>query len=215
MRRPRPAPLRPAHPRCRVSPRQADRRPRLRGELRGQPRGHPSAGHLRLGESRVPLPERIYAAAVTMATAGWIAAATAIGPRSPASAGRHAARRPNGRDALVGAPAPAGQGPGRTKARCLARDQSGDRPGRVAGHVRRRRRLGWTARFALPRGQTIADVIARLPAIESALGTNRGAVRAYPTPDDLANRFELRVLDRSDTGDRGAYEDPRRRMLGF
>ena len=54
---------------------------------------------------------------------------------------------------------------------------------------------GWRARFRLARGQTIADVTARLPAIESGLGTFRGAVRVYPTPDDLANRFELRVLD--------------------
>ena len=54
---------------------------------------------------------------------------------------------------------------------------------------------GWRARFRLARGQTITDVMARIPAIESGLGTFRGAVRVYPTPDDLANRFELRVLD--------------------
>ena len=54
---------------------------------------------------------------------------------------------------------------------------------------------GWRARFRLARGQTITDVIARIPAIESGLGTYRGAVRVYPTPDDRANRFELRVLD--------------------
>jgi len=54
---------------------------------------------------------------------------------------------------------------------------------------------GWRARFRLARGQTITDVVARIPAIESGLGTFRGAVRIYPTPDDLANRFELRVLD--------------------
>jgi FtsK/SpoIIIE family len=54
---------------------------------------------------------------------------------------------------------------------------------------------GWHARFGLARGQTIADVIARLPAIESALGAVRGAARAYPTPDNLAHRFELRVLE--------------------
>lgn len=54
---------------------------------------------------------------------------------------------------------------------------------------------GWRARFRLARGQTIADVMARIPAIESGLGTFRGAVRIYPTPDDRANRFELRVLD--------------------
>jgi hypothetical protein len=54
---------------------------------------------------------------------------------------------------------------------------------------------GWRARFKLARGQTITDVIARIPAIESGIGTFRGAVRVYPTPDDRANRFELRVLD--------------------
>jgi hypothetical protein len=54
---------------------------------------------------------------------------------------------------------------------------------------------GWRARFRLARGQTIADVIAKIPAIESGLGTFRGAVRVYPTPDDLANRCEIRVLN--------------------
>ena len=54
---------------------------------------------------------------------------------------------------------------------------------------------GWRARLRLARGQTIADVTAKIPAIESGLGTFRGAVRVYPTPDDLANRCELRVLD--------------------
>ena len=54
---------------------------------------------------------------------------------------------------------------------------------------------GWRARMRLARGQTIADVIARIPAIESALGTYRGAVRVYPTEDGKANRCELRVLD--------------------
>src|SRR5262249_1739741 len=44
-------------------------------------------------------------------------------------------------------------------------------------------------------GQTIADGRAKLAAIESALGTFRGAARIHPTDDDLANRFELRVLD--------------------
>jgi hypothetical protein len=47
----------------------------------------------------------------------------------------------------------------------------------------------------LARGQTIADVTARIPAIESALGTYRGAVRVYPTGDGKADRCELRVLD--------------------
>jgi S-DNA-T family DNA segregation ATPase FtsK/SpoIIIE len=54
---------------------------------------------------------------------------------------------------------------------------------------------GWRARLRLARGQTIADVIARVPALESALGTFRGAIRVHPTRDDKANRCELRVLD--------------------
>ena len=54
---------------------------------------------------------------------------------------------------------------------------------------------GWRARFRLARGQTIADVVAKIPAIESGLGTFRGAVRVYPTPDGLAHRCEIRVLD--------------------
>jgi len=54
---------------------------------------------------------------------------------------------------------------------------------------------GWRARLRLARGQTISDVIAKIPGIESGLGTFRGAVRVYPTPDDLANRCEVRVLD--------------------
>jgi FtsK/SpoIIIE family len=54
---------------------------------------------------------------------------------------------------------------------------------------------GWRARLRLARGQTLADVTARIPAIESALGTQRGAVRVAPTDDDKANRLELRVLD--------------------
>jgi hypothetical protein len=54
---------------------------------------------------------------------------------------------------------------------------------------------GWHARLRLARGQTINDVIAKIPAIESALGTHRGAVRVHPTADDLANRCDLRVLN--------------------
>jgi len=54
---------------------------------------------------------------------------------------------------------------------------------------------GWRARFRLARGQTITDVVGEIPAIESGLGAFRGAVRVYPTPDDLANRCEVRVLD--------------------
>jgi hypothetical protein len=54
---------------------------------------------------------------------------------------------------------------------------------------------GWRGRFRLARGQTIKEVTAKIPAIESGLGTFRNAVRVYPTPDDLANRCEIRVLN--------------------
>jgi hypothetical protein len=67
---------------------------------------------------------------------------------------------------------------------------------------------GWRARFGLARGQTITDVIAKLPAIESGLGTFRGAARVYPTPDELANRFELRVLDKDPHADAITWSGP-------
>jgi hypothetical protein len=54
---------------------------------------------------------------------------------------------------------------------------------------------GWRARLRLARGQTINDAIGKIPALDSGLGTFRGAVRIYPTPDDPANRCEIRVLD--------------------
>ena len=55
---------------------------------------------------------------------------------------------------------------------------------------------GWRARLRLARGQTIADLTGKIPAIESGLGIFRGALRVYPTADNLANRCELRVLNR-------------------
>jgi hypothetical protein len=51
-------------------------------------------------------------------------------------------------------------------------------------------------------------VIAKVPAIESGLGTFRGAARVYPTPDDLANRFELRVLDKDPHADAITWPGP-------
>ncbi len=68
--------------------------------------------------------------------------------------------------------------------------------------------MGWHARFRLARGQTIDDVIAKLPAIESSLGTYRGAVRVSPTPDDRADQFELRVLDKDPHADAIAWSGP-------
>jgi hypothetical protein len=67
---------------------------------------------------------------------------------------------------------------------------------------------GWHARIRLARGQTIDDARAKLPAIESGLGTFRGAVRVHPTPDNLANRFELRVLDKDPHADAIVWPGP-------
>jgi hypothetical protein len=67
---------------------------------------------------------------------------------------------------------------------------------------------GWRAVFGLARGQTITEVIAKLPAIESGLGTFRGAARVLPTPDGLANRFELRVLDKDPHADAITWPGP-------
>jgi hypothetical protein len=67
---------------------------------------------------------------------------------------------------------------------------------------------GWRARFALARGQTIQDVISKLSAIESGLGTFRGAARVLPTPDGLANRFELRILDKDPHADAITWPGP-------
>lgn len=152
--------------------------------------------------------ERLYAAAVVTGTAGWVSAAMAIGPRSrPVQAAllvggllaaipwlTHRRRRAKVRvERKLAAWPEIGQAVGLTGSRAMS----------AAVDV-----WGWKARFALARGQTIADVIARLPAIESALGTYRGAVRAYPTADDLANRFELRVLDRDPHADAIAWPGP-------
>jgi hypothetical protein len=67
---------------------------------------------------------------------------------------------------------------------------------------------GWRARFRLARGQTIDDVRVKLPAIESGLGVFRGAARVYPTPDDLAHRFELRVLSADPHADAITWPGP-------
>jgi S-DNA-T family DNA segregation ATPase FtsK/SpoIIIE len=67
---------------------------------------------------------------------------------------------------------------------------------------------GWQARLRLARGQTITDVMAKIPAIESGLGIHRNAIRVAPTPDDLANRCELRVLDRDPHADAISWGGP-------
>ena len=68
---------------------------------------------------------------------------------------------------------------------------------------------GWRAWLRLAYGQTIADVSARVPAIESALGTVHGAVRVFPARDGKANWCEIRVLG-SDPRDAALSSRPRR-----
>jgi S-DNA-T family DNA segregation ATPase FtsK/SpoIIIE len=53
---------------------------------------------------------------------------------------------------------------------------------------------GWRAWLRLAYGQTVADVTARIPAIESALGTVHGAVHVFPARDGKANWCEIHVL---------------------
>jgi FtsK/SpoIIIE family len=139
--------------------------------------------------------ERLYAAVATLAAGGWIAAATALGPfvsplpQAMAVGGlvlsvpwwAHRRRR-----AKVRVERKLEAWPEIAQAVGLAGSQVMSAVVDV---------WGWRARFRLARGQTIADVTAKIPAIESGLGTFRGALRVYPTPDDLANRCELRVLD--------------------
>jgi hypothetical protein len=147
----------------------------------------------RVGLAR--LAERAYAGAVLLAGGAWLALAAALGPLArplPLSLGigalvlsvpwwAHRRRRARVR-----------------VERALAAWPDIARAVGLAGSAVMSATVdiwGWRARFRLARGQTITDVMARIPAIESGLGTFRGAVRVYPTPDDRANRFELRVLD--------------------
>jgi hypothetical protein len=139
--------------------------------------------------------ERAYAVAVTAATGGWLTTATAIGPGTPplpaiAVALTIACGIPwwanRRRRAKVRVDRMLDAWPEIASATGLPGSQIMSALVDV---------WGWRARLRLARGQTINDVIGKIPAIESGLGTFRGAVRIYPTPDDLANRCEIRVLD--------------------
>ena len=145
---------------------------------------------------RLPtLTERVYAAITIYAAGVWLSAATAVGPSHPPfpqalvtgavilSVPWWAHRR---RRAKVRIERKLQAWPDIAKAIGLAGAEVMSATVDV---------WGWRARFRLARGQTISDVVAKIPEIESGLGTFRGAVRIYPTPDDLANRCEIRVLD--------------------
>jgi S-DNA-T family DNA segregation ATPase FtsK/SpoIIIE len=152
--------------------------------------------------------ERLYAAVATLAAGGWAAAATALGavawplPQALALGGlvlsvpwwAHRRRR-----ARVRVERRLEAWPDIARAVGLAGSQVMSAVVDV---------WGWRARLRLARGQTIADVTAKIPAIESGLGTFRGAVRVHPTPDDLANRCELRVLDTDPHADAVPWPGP-------
>ncbi|WP_433464391.1 FtsK/SpoIIIE domain-containing protein [Spirillospora sp. CA-128828] len=157
-----------------------------------------SASALTLVGDRVGLAlriERLYAATVALSAGGWLAAATAIG----------VTYRPLPQIILVGTPVLSVPWWVHRRRRARVRVErtlaawpeisqsvglAGSRVMSAVVDV-----WGWRARFGLARGQTIQDAIGKIPALESALGTFRGAVRVYPTRDDRANRFELRVLN--------------------
>jgi DNA segregation ATPase FtsK/SpoIIIE, S-DNA-T family len=56
----------------------------------------------------------------------------------------------------------------------------------------------WTARLLLPKGKTLADALARVPKLESALGLRPRAIRVEEDPT-LARRVILRVVTRDPT----------------
>jgi S-DNA-T family DNA segregation ATPase FtsK/SpoIIIE len=138
--------------------------------------------------------ERAYAAAVTALAGAWLTVATAAGPgTAPLPGGlllgtvaaglpwwRHRRRR-----ARVRVERTLDAWPDTAEAIGL--------PGsRVVSALVDR--WGWRASIGLRRGQTPADALTRLPAIESSLSTRPGAVRIEPDPH-RADRFTLRVLD--------------------
>jgi hypothetical protein len=139
--------------------------------------------------------ERAYAAAVCLSAGGWLTAGVALGPATPPLPTLAAILT------VVNAIPWWASGRRRAKVRVERKLESWPEVAKAVGLAGSQVMSalvdvwGWRARFRLGRGQTIEDVIAKVPEIESGLGTFRGAVRVYPTPDDLANRCELRVLD--------------------
>jgi len=137
--------------------------------------------------------ERAYAATTTAVAGGWLATATAIGPGT----------KPLPTVLLL---AVLGLGiPWWTHRRRRARvrvdrvihawpdlaDTIGLDGSRIMSAVVDT--WGWRGRVKLRPGQSVADVVARVPAIESALGTRPGAVRVEQDPAH-AGRCTMRVL---------------------
>jgi len=137
--------------------------------------------------------ERAYAGTVTAAAGAWLAAATAYGPgRAPLPAilvvttlalafpwWTHRRRRARVKvDRAIHAWPDIAEAIGLAGSRIMSAVVD---------------TWGWRARMALRPGQTLSDVVAHVPAIESALGTRPGAVRVEQDPAH-AGRFVMRVL---------------------
>ena len=152
--------------------------------------------------------ERVYAAVTTLAAGGWMAAAAIAGPFTTPMPQLLAIG-----GAVLAVPWWA-HGRRRARVRVERKLEAWPEIAQAVGLVGSQVMSamvdvwGWRARFRLARGQTITDVIARIPALESGLGTFRGAIRIYPTPDDLANRCELRVLDMDPHADAIPWRGP-------
>ncbi len=152
--------------------------------------------------------ERAYAAAVSVVAGGWLTAATVLGPARPPMPALAAVLT-----VACAVPWWASRRR-RAKVRLERTLESWPEIARAVGLAGSQVMSalvdlwGWRARFRLARGQTIHDVIAKVPAIESGLGTFRGAVRVYPTPDNFANRCELRVLDSDPHADAITWPGP-------
>ncbi|MGC9666850.1 FtsK/SpoIIIE domain-containing protein [Planosporangium sp. 12N6] len=137
--------------------------------------------------------ERRYAAVTTALAGGWLAAATALGPA-------HDPLQPALLLATVAAGVPWwAHRRRRARVRVDRTIQAWPELAEAAGLAGSRVLSavvdvwGWRARVALRGGQTVADAVARVPAIESGLGTRPGAVRVEADPAH-AGRFLLRVL---------------------
>jgi len=141
--------------------------------------------------------ERAYATTATTAATAWLAAATWLGPLT--------------RRLLLAwlAGTLAGGVPWwwhrrrRAKVRVLrAVERWGDDAAAADLHGARLQRVEvtpdgrqWSARVLLPKGQTLRDVLDRVPKLESALGLRPRAIRVEEDPT-LARRVILRVVER-------------------
>jgi S-DNA-T family DNA segregation ATPase FtsK/SpoIIIE len=137
--------------------------------------------------------ERVYASAVIAAAGTWLAAATAFGPaRSPLPTmlvvstlvlavpwWAHRRRRARVKvDRVINAWPDVAEATGLAGSRIMSAAVD---------------TWGWRARMALRPGQSVADALSHVPAIESALGTRPGAVRVEQDPSH-AGRLTMRVL---------------------